>query len=521
MVTIFLGGRYFLFTKIRDKIDDQLSRLKEKGIDIKYDYMNISVFTGKIEFYQLSVNVGNDSVSGISCLVPHFLVTGVQLIPFIKDRSLVIDYITLQEARISYTPGVALYEKDTANTNGLLLQNVDIGTITMPLLKFVLKDSAAHDTVAQVSCNLELDKVGIERQTDSLAWRHGEVRLNKVSVDLPKAFYQAHVKSVSMNLTKKTLTLDTIQIKPSLGRRKFMQVYGKEIDHISGMIPYLRLTDVNWLTYPTAKLEVSKILLQMKLQVFRDKRYPFIKHHMTTLPSHYLQQLPIQVSVDSILLKNSYVSYEEFPDGGDSSGIVVFHKLYATITQVHNDPELQTPIVMTAYSKFMNAGDLNVSFTFPYNTSAPYYVSGNLTNLPLNRLNRMLGAAAKVKIESGTMTNLKFDFAYTLTKSTGHVELNYEDLKILGLRENKDNEQATSPIKTLLLNAFFKKDMDESVARDKRTGTIEFYRDQKRSIFNYWWKSVFSGIKSAYNIDKLTSRKKGAAGQPEKRKKKE
>jgi hypothetical protein len=63
--------------------------------------------------------------------------------------------------------------------------------------------------------------------------------------------------------------------------------------------------------------------------------------------------------------------------------------------------------------------------------------------------------------------------------------------------------------------------MDEDVARDKRTGTIEFYRDQKRSIFNYWWKSVFSGIKSAYKIDKLTNRKKGAEGKPEKRKKKE
>lgn len=522
LAVLFFGGRYFLFTKIRDKIEEQLSLLKEKGIDIKYDYMNVNVFTGKIEFYQLSVDVGKDSISGISCLIPHFLVKGVELIPFIRDRSLVINYITLQEARVTYTPGVSLFEKDSTSSKKLLLQNVSIGAIAMPSMKFILHDSTARDTVMRVSCDLEFDNIGIERQTDSLAWRKGEVRLGDFSIDLPKVFYQAHIKNVSMNLMKKTLALDSIHIRPSLGRRKFMQAYGKEIDYISGMIPYLKLTNVNWLTYPTSRLEISKILLQMQLRVFRDKRYPFIKNHTTTLPSHFLQQLPFQLTIDSILVQDSYVSYEEFPEEGDSTGIVVFDKLFATITQVHNNPEFQRPIEMKAYSRFMGAGDLNATFTFPYNTSAPYYLAGNITNLRMSSLNRMLGAAAKVKIESGTMTNLKFNFAYTLLKSSGEVELNYEDLKILSLRENKDKKQAISAIKTLLLNTFIiKKDMDEDVDRDKRTGTIGFYRDQKRSIFNYWWKSVFSGIKSAYKLDKLPVKKKGAEGEHLKRKKKE
>jgi hypothetical protein len=41
------------------------------------------------------------------------------------------------------------------------------------------------------------------------------------------------------------------------------------------------------------------------------------------------------------------------------------------------------------------------------------------------------------------------------------------------------------------------------VQDDKRKGNIGFDRDTKRSVFNYWWKSVLSGIKSAYNLDKL------------------
>ena len=49
--------------------------------------------------------------------------------------------------------------------------------------------------------------------------------------------------------------------------------------------------------------------------------------------------------------------------------------------------------------------------------------------------------------------------------------------------------------------------MDERVDESKRTGAIGFERDEYRSIFNYWVKSLLSGIKAAYNLDKLEARK--------------
>lgn len=261
-----------------------------------------------------------------------------------------------------------------------------------------------------------------------------------------------------------------------------MKKNGREIDYITGVVPYLNITDINWYNYPSPGVDIESIKLQFFLRVFRDKRYPFIKHKTTVLPSHFLQQLPIQLMIDTILLQKSFVSYEEFPEQGDSSGAVVFDQLHATITKIHNNPALKEPIVMQAYSRFMNTGDLRVSFSFPYDVSKPYTVSGTLQKFPLNGLNSMVGAAAKLKIESGVMSNLKFDYSYTMLNSSGLIELNYEDLKISSLREDKDGNQAISPIKTLLLNAFIKKDMNKDVNADKRTGEISFNRDTKRSI---------------------------------------
>ncbi len=509
VAVLVVVGRYFIYTKIQKSIEEQLANLKYKGINIDYDYLNVNILTGKIEFYQLEATIGKDSIPTLNCQVPHFLVRGIKILPFLRDKSLVIDYITFQNATIRYTPQKENLLSDSSS-NKMVLQNVTIGTIALPEVNCILMDSVKRDTILELAGTITLQSLDLERQIDSLTSRQGKIKISDVTVTIPKEHYAAKVKLASLDVAEKTLTIDSMDIRPTLDKHKFMQVVGKEIDHIAAVVPYIRVRDINWLTYPDRALEIAKIDLQFFARIFRDKRYPFIKNHTTVLPSHFIQKLPIKLSIDSIQLTNSYVSYEEFPEEGDSTGIVVFDRLFATITSLHNNPKIEQPAKMVAYSKFMGAGDLNVNFSFPYNVSKPYYVNGSLKNMPLVRLNRMLGAAAKVKIESGIMTNLEFNFSYDMLKSNGEVELNYEDLRILSLRENKrEKKQAISLIKTLLLNTLIiKKDMNEDMERDRRTGTIEFYRDTKRSVFNYWWKSVLSGIKSAYKIDKLPIKKK-------------
>jgi hypothetical protein len=98
-------------------------------------------------------------------------------------------------------------------------------------------------------------------------------------------------------------------------------------------------------------------------------------------------------------------------------------------------------------------------------------------------------------VQSGNLNNLYFKFTYTDKVSNGRVTINYEDLKIDGLKKEKN--PVINDLKTLLINTVLKNDKDKSVPMEKRTGTIEFERDRQRQIFNYWWKSLFSGIKSS------------------------
>lgn len=515
-VFFFITGRYFLLMQIQKSIQERITMLREDGIDVQYDYMKVHLWSGKLEGYQLTVKLGEDSLNpGLQGHIPYFLVKGIKVLPFIRSKKLVIEQVKLAQASIRYAWLSTVLKKDTTKNQGVALQHIEIDNVELPQLNIVLQDSLQQDSLVHLSAHIQLQNLEMEHRDDSLTLRKANLSITDAEFELPEEFYSGTVKKIQLNVADKTFNVDSLRFKPVYSRQQYMKKLGKQIDYLDAVVPYIKVSGVEWNSYPATSIDIGRIGLQMFLKIYRDKRYPFRKKKQTVLPVHYLHQLPMTVKIDTIKLHNSYVSYEEHPEKGDSSGRVFFDRLQATISTVHNLKDWRENMTMEAHAKFMGAGDLHVRGIFPYNTAMAYRITGSLKEFPLTHLNGMLGPAVSARIESGNMTNLKFHFVYNMLRSDGEVELNYENLKITSLKENKKNEQAVSLLKTLLLNTFIvKKDMNGEVEKDKRTGVILFYRDTKRSIFNYWWKSLLSGLKFAYRLDKppakdnSTSRKK-------------
>jgi hypothetical protein len=342
-----------------------------------------------------------------------------------------------------------------------------------------------------------------------------------LTIKIPESLYSFSAASIRLGLTDQTFRVDSLTITPLKGKHAFMKASGRETDHIKGLIPYIAAEGIQFYNYPERAFEIRKVNLQLQLQVFRDKRYPFFKSKETSLPAHFLQRLPFHLQVDTITVENSFVSYEEFPEDGDSSGRIHFEKLRAQITHVHNRKAYGKETIMHANANFMGTGKLKATFTFPYDTTKPYRAWGSLQNFPLTGLNSMLGSAAQARVESGTMTNLAFNFYYNMYRADGTVELNYENLRVVSLRSNRNNEQTVSVFKTFILNTFIiRKNMNDNVDSEKRTGTILFHRDRHRSILNYWAKALLSGISSAYKLDKLKATSKNTTQKKNSRKNK-
>jgi hypothetical protein len=111
----------------------------------------------------------------------------------------------------------------------------------------------------------------------------------------------------------------------------------------------------------------------------------------------------------------------------------------------------------------------------------------------LSALNPILKRNAGVAIEEGTLKKLSFNFQYDEETSNGELIFEYDGLKV-SLIDRAD--QSKKGFQTFLTNTFILHKKNIKGSNSFRKGDISFERNKKRSLFNYWWKSLSSGLKS-------------------------
>jgi hypothetical protein len=321
--------------------------------------------------------------------------------------------------------------------------------------------------------------------------------------------YTITIKTIGYAESGKSIAVDSIRLEPKYGKAEFSKRFRKEKDRFELSIPALTINNINPDQLHDSVFMATGIHLHSpRLKVYRDKRLPFIKKEEVDLPITQLKRLPFKIRLDTIQLHKGTITYEEFPTDGDSTGSATFHALKASAYNITNyDSSLNDHIDLDVETRFMDSGLLKVSFDFPFNNGKSNTAKGSLSDFDLTALNSIMKPLAKMSVESGHMKSMTFDFNYDEYYSTGEVELNYTDLKILSLTE-KQSKTAVDKFKTFLLNTFLiPRKKDKTTAAEKRKGNIGIARDPKRSILNYWWKSVFSGVKSSYGLEKATEAK--------------
>jgi hypothetical protein len=214
-----------------------------------------------------------------------------------------------------------------------------------------------------------------------------------------------------------------------------------------------------------------------------------------------------------------------------------FDNLEGMLIGVDNiNPRESGKTLLHAKSNIMGQGSIELVCVMPWKKNANYSAHGVVRNLSMTKFNDALEPIANIKVESGRLNDLSFNFYFNNLRSDGEIRMEYKDLKLVSLRDDKEIEEIirknkwskkdrddykVNPFKSFLLNTFIiKRNLDEDDPEEIKTGTVLFYRNTSKSIFNYLWKSVFSGIKNAYNLDKLQAKVQLKKEKKEKRKEK-
>jgi hypothetical protein len=348
--------------------------------------------------------------------------------------------------------------------------------------------------------------------------------MDSTEILAPKSQYSFSIQKSVFNKTARTLSIDSIFITPQYDKLAFGRALGYEMDRFEGVIPFIKMRKFDFTFQDTLVLRAEKSSTQFFVKVFRDKRLPDKKTYKN-LPMEALRQMSLGLQLDTVTVLKSYVSYEEVSKEAPSGFTTFFDNLEAVLLHIDNiNPQESGKTILRAKSNIMGQGAIELVCIMPWEKNANYTARGVVRNVSMTKFNDALEPIANIKVESGNLDDLSFKFYFNNLRSEGEISLEYKDLKLVSLRDDKEIEEIirknkwtkkdrddykVNPFKSFLLNTFIiKRNLDEDDPEKVKSGTILYYRNTSKSVFNYLWKSVFSGVKNAYNLDKLQAKEK-------------
>jgi len=526
IITLGVGGVILSKLALR-KLD---ARLHAAGIKIRSLNVNLFARSVTIEGFEwrtpapdsLSASANSslpdssfNARGQVAANIKTIHAAGIDVMAFIRKKEIHLGSLVVSEGKVvieisNHSRQQGYSRNDHKIPNELPFTQVTVGDLQITDLEIVVNNDSIIEHMGHVS--LAFHDVGLSQAdhfADPQAYTLGDFKatVGNYRMATQKSMYTLKVKRIAIDSRSKEMIVDSVVLLPRYGKYQFSRRVGKQVDRFVLRVPQVTLAGLDFSRLRDSLVVASSLKIDhANLYVFRDKRLPFTKRSHMPLPVALIRTLRIGFALDSLILADTKITYEEFPEKGFETGYIVFDHLQASVAQVSNRdlyPGLKQSVLHVT-SRVMKNGVITVDFTLPYDKAQVYNAKGRISNLGLQQLNPMLESLAFIRVESGRLNALDFNFDYDDYTSRGNILINYENLKLAGLKKDKGSQE--NDIKSLALGLFVRKDKDRAVPLENRTGKVYYERDRRRAIFNVWVKSLFSGVKSSV-VDPPSERK--------------
>lgn len=345
-------------------------------------------------------------------------------------------------------------------------------------------------SVKSIDLSLKEVRTDPKRIRDYIPFEFSEYEISMEHLSAPLGKFEV-VQMGSMVLNNSLIEIKDISLMTSFSKSALSKKLSVERDHFQLTLPdvlvqnhsYSRKEDTLHIFYKKVSINAPK------LELYRDKSLPDNTKRQP-LFSERLRGLPFKISIDSMLLDNATVLYEENLPNEANAGVLSFENLDVSVKNISNQASNKENLKINLNADLMGAGNFNLDWEF--NVQDPheaFIIAGGLSNLNTARLNDFLVPNLRAKAE-GTIGQLYFTISGDAHRATGDLKMRYTDFKFQLLNKERDQvKKLVSFIGNLFVN-------DGSRADEKgfRHGNIATERDQNKSFFNFLWINLEDGL---------------------------
>lgn len=451
-----------------------------KDLSLQIGHQNPHLYLGSMFMGQAVVELKDSKLKNAEN--KGFNLEKINLYPYFQDQlsSIKIDQIELNECTIQLAVKTKGFQQD------IDLQNINFK------IEGVLIDS--NNMAFTENKFLYSDDV--------------RLRIPHFSIMTPNRFYNLSFQELNLSSRNKIIRFDSLALKSRYDRKIFAAQLKYQKDQVDLMIPFLLIENIDYRDaifrerYKAGAITINKA----QLNIFKDKTIPPDTSLYKTMPAQMLSDLGFYLNVDTLLVNDGYVKYEEFNQLMNQSGVVFFDHIKGKVTGISNDVDFRSfggALKMDVSGRLMAEASFSLRALFPLNTpQQEFLMIASMESLKASTLNPLIQPLTLLSAKDGYLEQMQMsvsgndDFAY------GDMLLKYEDLKVEVLNKNLKESQLAS----FLANSILIK--KNNISLFPRRGAIYYERVKYRSPFHYLSHFVITGAKTSIGIDQRKTARK-------------
>lgn len=520
---------------IEDKVKTGVLTNTDSLYKVDFSSVKIHVFQRKIVVFDITVKVDTAVYSRlkkrgiapnnlVDLYVKRLAITNISVTKLLFRHKVDISQIVLSapEIHITYQRN---HIKDTTAIDrrtpwqkiAKTFRSVHVSDILLNDVQLRYDDHSGNKvTISELKeMNIHANDLLIDAatQTDQsrfLYCRDIVAELNNYTGKTPSGLYTYIIKYLKVSSLTSRLIASGVTLKPVDSNRFFNKTLN---DRYSGHLDGVQLNDFDFLNYYKYRvLSVSNMVLDKgSLSVYKNPNRPQVDADRTkTFPGRVLADLKLDLKIDTLLVKHLNIGYTEFSQKSKQSGTINFDETDAQFLNITNNKaalQKNNNCLARVNSNFMGRGELNVLFNFNLTDElAAYSYRGNLGPMDLKVVNPAAMPLGMVKINSGQLKSLDFNFIANNQVAKGKVTVLYNDLKVTILKPDSEYvDLQRMRIASLYANIFIlKHNNPDKEGGVPRSFNVSYIRPANSPFFNFTWKALFEGIKPGVGFDKKT-----------------
>jgi hypothetical protein len=306
--------------------------------------------------------------------------------------------------------------------------------------------------------------------------------------------------SLWVDLDLGELLANGIHYKSSLDQAAFVDQFPYQKDWVDLALPSLKMNGLKMTDWENNGFQCERVSLDSaEIKVYKDKTLTEAEKSDMKLLIDQLKEIPLLIHLDTVTVIQASISYQE-KHGEDRMSKLHFDRLYASIYDIDTDHD--GPVIMDAQASFQSAGQLKAHFEFqPSPKRSEVY--GTLSAMDMKEVNEMTVPALGLKIKSGWLSDLDFNFQYDNHSSDGLLHMHYDQLAVQLVDGQK--KPLNQKVNSFLVNTLLIKRNNQPGQINYKEGPIAFERNKKKLDIGYWWKSLETGIKASISLNKVNA----------------